>query len=412
MIKTLQRKFIVIAMTAITVLILLLLGGINIVNIVIVSNQIDKTLMMISENEGNPENIPMKPDKMSPPPVYGPKNEHDIFMSSNFFVIRYDNYGKIVFADVSRLSSLSEQEAIEMASAIYEQNEATGKIKQYRYMVRNSRSGLGKVVVCLDTSGEIYSYVRVLFLSAGIGIACWIVMLLFVALLSQKAIKPIAESIEKQKQFVTNAGHEIKTPLAIIQSNIEALELYNGENKWSKNIKGQTVRLNDLMRNLLTLARMDENMAALPVSDISLSQLLSEYTENFSESFKMKEISIQRNIQPSIMFRANREHIAQLISVLLDNAVKYTIENGTVYVSLVKNDRRIILQIGNTCEQLPPIPPEKLFDRFYRSDEARTQRSGGYGIGLSVAKSIAETYKGTLTAEYQNANTIMFTARF
>jgi len=411
MIKTLQRKLIVTAMTAITVLIVLLLGGINLVNIVIVGNQIESTLMMISENEGNPENIPMAPNSMSPPFPYGPKNARDTFFSSNFFVVHYDNYGRAVFIDVSRIASLSEQDAADMASAIYEQGDTSGKIEQYRYMVRNSRNGLGKVIVCLDTSGEIFSYLRVLFLSIGIGIVCWIAMLLFVALLSKKAIKPIAENIEKQKQFVTNAGHEIKTPLAIIQSNTEAMELYNGENKWSKNIKEQTVRLNDLMQNLLALARMDET-AALPVTDLSLSQMLSEYTQNFSESFKMKGITVQESIQPSVIFRANREHIAQLISVLLDNAVKYSNENGTVFISLERNERRIKLQVRNTCEQLPPVPPEKLFDRFYRADEARTQKSGGYGIGLSVAKSIAEAYKGSLTSEYQDENTIAFTARF
>ena len=127
--------------------------------------------------------------------------------------------------------------------------------------------GFGKVVVFLDTSGDIYSYIRVLFLSAAIGIACWLFMLLFVILLSKQAIRPIAENIEKQKQFVTNAGHEIKTPIAIIQSNTEAMELYNGENKWSKNIKEQTVRLNELMKNLLTLARMDESSTNLMQSD-------------------------------------------------------------------------------------------------------------------------------------------------
>ena len=412
MIKTLQRKFIVTAMTAISVLLLLLLGTINILNIYYVGNQVDKKLEMISQNEGNPDNIPMAPGEMPPRGPYGMKNDYDTFMSSNFFVVRFDRNGDIVYSDVSRISSVSEEEAKELAEKVYTQNDLSGKIDSFEYMVRDSRMGFGKVVVFLDTSGDIYSYIRVLFLSAAIGIACWLFMLLFVILLSKQAIRPIAESIEKQKQFVTNAGHEIKTPIAIIQSNTEAMELYNGENKWSKNIKEQTVRLNELMKNLLTLARMDESSTNLIQSDFSLSQLLADHIECFRETLELRRITLQTSIQPMISFRANQEHITQLISALMDNTVKYTNEGGNVFVSLEVNDKRIKLQFKNTCQQLPPVPPDKLFDRFYRADEARTQKNGGYGIGLSVAQSITETYKGRISAEYENGNTIVFTIRF
>lgn len=412
MIKTLQRKFIVTAMTAISALLLLLLGTINILNIYYVRNQVDKKLEMISQNEGNPDNIPMAPGDMPPREPYGMKNDYDTFMSSNFFVVRFDRNGDIVYSDVSRISSVSEEEAKELAEKVYVQNDLSGKIDSFEYMVRDSRMGIGKVVVFLDTSGDIYSYIRVLFLSAAIGIACWLLMLLFVISLSKRAIRPIAENMEKQKQFVTNAGHEIKTPIAIIQSNTEAMELYNGENKWSKNIKEQTVRLDELMKNLLTLARMDESSANLNLSDFSLSQLLTDHIECFRETLELRGITLQTSIQPMISFRAHKEHITQLISVLMDNAVKYTNEGGNVFVSLEGNDKRIKLQFKNTCQQLPPAPPDKLFDRFYRADEARTQKNGGYGIGLSVAQSITETYKGRISAEYENGNTIVFTIRF
>ena len=412
MIKTLQRKFIVTAMTAISVLLILLLGTINILNIYYVGNQVDKKLEMISESEGNPDNLPRNPGNIPPREPFGQKNEYDTFMASNFFVVRFDRNGDIVYTDISRISSISEQEARELAEKVYTQNDLSGKTDSFEYMVRDSRMGIGKVVVFLDISGDIYSYIRVLFLSAAIGIVCWLFMLLFVILLSKRAIRPIAENIERQKQFVTNAGHEIKTPLAIIQSNTEAMELYNGENKWSKNIKEQTVRLNELMKNLLTLARMDESSTNLIQSDFSLSQLLADHIECFRETLKLRRITLQTSIQPMISFRANQEHITQLISVLMDNAVKYTNDNGNVFVSLEGNNKRIKLQFKNTCQQLPPAPPDKLFNRFYRTDEARTQKHGGYGIGLSVAQSITETYKGRISAEYENGNTIVFTICF
>lgn len=411
MIKTLQRRFIVTAMTAISVLLILLLGTINIINIGTVGKQIEAKLEMISKNEGDPHNISTPPED-SPPRAPGAKNDYDTLISSNFFVIRFDKSGNIVYTDVSRISSVSEEEAKELAEKIYTQNELSGKIDGFEYMVKDSRMGFGKVAVFLDTSDDIYSYIRVLVLSGAIGIACWLLMLLFVILLSKRAIRPIAENIERQKQFVTNAGHEIKTPIAIIQSNTEAMELYNGESKWSKNIKEQTVRLNELMKNLLTLARMDENNDKLVLSDCSLSQFLTDNIECFRETLALRRITLQTNIQPMISLHANKEHITQLISVLMDNAVKYTNEGGNIFVSLEGNDKRIKLQFKNTCQQLPPAPPEKLFDRFYRADEARTQKNGGYGIGLSVAQSITETYKGRISAEYENGNTVIFTVRF
>lgn len=412
MIQTLQRKFVFTAMMAISALLILLLGAINIVNIGFVRKQIDMKLEMISKNEGDPDTLRQPPELLPPKGLYREKNRYDTFMASSFFVVRFDGNGEIVFVDVSRIFSISEEEAGEMAKKAYVQNDASGKMDGFKYMLRDSRMETGKVAVFLDPSGDIYSYIRVLVLSAAIGIACWLFMLLFVILLSKRAIRPIAENIERQKQFVTNAGHEMKTPLAIMQSNAEAMELYNGENKWSKNIKEQIVRLNALMQNLLILARMDESGANLMQDDISLSELLTEQTECFKEALAFRSVSLETSIQPMISFRANKEHMVQLISVLMDNTVKYTKEGGKVVVTLTGNDRRIKLQVQNTCRQLPPVPPDKLFDRFYRADEARTQKNGSFGIGLSVAQSIVETYQGKISAAYENGDTIIFTIRF
>lgn len=409
MIQTLQRRFVVTAMSAISLLLILLLGAINVANIILVRNQVSDRLSMISENEGNPDNLPAFPGGMAP---RGPKNARDAFFSSIFFVVRMDSEGNVVYVDVSRTSSLTEEEAVDLARQACDSGSQSGKIDSYQYRIQDSQGGLGKVAVFLDTSGDIYSYLRVLFLSAAVGMACWAMMLAVVILLSKRAIRPIAINMEKQKQFVTNAGHEIKTPLAIIQSNTEAMELYHGENKWSRNIKEQTVRLNELMKNLLALARMDETAAKQNPVDFSLSELLEESVRCFVERLDLQGIALQTQIQPAVVLRANREHIAQLISVLMDNAAKYTNAGGRVCVTLEKNDRRILLQFKNTCAQLPPGPPDKLFDRFYRADESRTQRNGGYGIGLSVAQSIVEAYGGRIAAAYEKDNTIAFTIRF
>lgn len=404
MIQMLQRRFIVTAMTAISVLLLLLLlGTINGLNLYYVDAQSKERLDMISQNEGDPHNLPTPPEA-APPRAPREKNDYDTLMASNFFVVRFDPDRQVVATDVSRVSFVSEEEAAALAEEVYARAEQSGKVDGFAYMLRQSRMGGGKVAVFLDTSGDLASCLRVLLLSAAIGAACWLAMLLFVILLSKRAICPIAENMQRQKQFVTNAGHEIKTPIAIIQSNTEAMELYHGENKWSKNIKEQTARLSELMKHLLTLARMDESGGQLVLTDCSLSQLLAEQTASFEEAMALREITLESRIQPRVCLRANREHLTQLLSVLMDNAVKYTDDNGKIVVRLEKKEKRIKLQMQNTCRQLPPVSPDKLFDRFYRADEARTQRSGGYGIGLSVAQSIVESYGGTISAEYEKDN--------
>lgn len=401
-------------MTAITVLLIILLGAINVINIVSVGRETAQTLRVISESEGDFGKIkpPTSERKPEPPQgnMNGRKNEYDTFMSSNFFVVRFDSDGEVTKTDVSRTSTVSETEAQKLAKEIVDSEKTDGKAGKYRFKITTSSDG-GTVAVFLDTSNEIVSYLRVLALSATIGLVCWGLMLLFVVLLSKKAIKPIAENIEKQKQFITNAGHEIKTPIAIIQSNTEAMELYNGENKWSKNIKAQTQRLGGLMNDLLFLARMDENAGKINVVEFCADSLLKKTLDGFMQSIENKSVELKTEIKSDLKLNADPTQIEQLFSILLDNAVKYVDNGGRIYVSLYESDRHVKLEFFNTCAELPDAEPDKLFDRFYRGDKARTQKNGGYGIGLSVARSIVEANRGTIDAEFAD-NGVKFKIRF
>lgn len=410
MIKTLQKKFIITAMVAISVLLLVLLGAINGVNYWMVSQQAERTLMMLSENEGGfpPQ---MEQQKKGRPSLFGSPFLRDTAMSARYFVVGLDTVGNVLQTDVSRIASITETEAEVFAQKAYERGDVSGSIDQFKYKITPPHDGKGSVIIFLDTSIQLYSILMVLVNSFCIGIICWILMLLLVIFLSKKAILPIARNIEKQKQFITNAGHEIKTPLAIILANTDAMELHNGENKWSRNIRAQTTRLSGLMENLLILAKMDENGRSFPASDFSVSLLLEETLNLFYESAALSGVTIQKDIQPKVILHGNRDNMMQLISILMDNAVKYTNPNGRITVSLQKSERAVILQMKNTCMKLPEGDLEKLFDRFFRGDSARTQKSGGYGIGLSVARAIAEAHKGSITAGYENENTITFTVK-
>ena len=303
------------------------------------------------------------------------------------------------------------EEAQELAAQVYAGEREEGQVSRFRYLRREAPQG-GVTVVFLDTSEEVFSYIRVLLLSAAAGLGCWGLMLVFVILLSRRAIRPIAENIERQKQFVTNAGHEIKTPLAIIQSNTEAMELYLGESKWSRNIKEQTRRLGGLMQDLLTLARMDEGAAPAQKAALSLSGLAEQALESFLQPMEAQGIALERDIQPGVSLTADPAQLEQLLSLLLDNAVKYTGPGGRIRLSVKQEGKRARLCLENTCPQLPTVPPEKLFDRFYRGDAARTQKEGGYGIGLAVARSLAQANQGSLHAQYLPPQAIRFVAQF
>lgn len=414
MTRTLQKKFITTAMLAITVLILVLLGAINGTYCWISGQQMERMLGMLAENGGVPSRPGEMPEREKSqrdrPGFLDQPIDEDAAMSARYFMVRYNSDGEVVQTDISKIASVTEEDAEKMADKVWKSGDTEGRTDQFRYKIAESREGKESVVIFLDTSSLMRSILMVLGISIFIGILCWGLMLLLVILLSKKAILPIAKNIEKQKQFVTDAGHEIKTPLAIIMANTDAMELHHGENKWSRNIREQTVRLNGLMQNLLALAKMDEGGMKLPAFDISLSRLLEEILPSFYEPAALKGIVIEETIQPDMIVHANKDNIIRLITILLDNAVKYTDQNGNIKVYLERKERSIVLKIKNTCETLPEVEPEKLFDRFYRGDSARTQKSGGYGIGLSVARAIAESQKGEIMASYEDKQ-IVFVVR-
>lgn len=409
MIKILQRKFIFAAMIAVSVLLLALLGTINISNIIMTSNQTNDTLNDLLQGEiqqfnpppANPNNKPFGND-----PKYFPNRNQ----SAVFFVVRVNNSNEIVQIDTSRIITLTEDEAESIALQVIEKQNDNGKISGFKYS--STSDGIVNVFVFLDVSYQTYSVLTVLFLSVFIGLICWALMLVLIIFLSKKAIRPIAANIERQKQFVTDAGHEIKTPLAIILANTDALELHNGENKWSKNIRAQTIRLSGLMQNLLTLAKIDESKIDATKETFSFNEVIEQTSYMFQEMLSPKNLVFQKYYSDETKITANKELITRLVSILLDNAVKYARRNSTIRIELFHDERTITLVVINQCDNLPDCTPEKLFDRFYRGDSARTQKSGGYGIGLSAALSIVELHKGNIKAQYDNDNTIIFTTEF
>ncbi len=336
------------------------------------------------------------------------RTDEDRFMTLTYFMVRFNNEGTIVYTDVSRISSVTESSARALAAEVYEGTAISGRMGSYIYQLTDNGPELGKTVTFMDTSEQRTSFLRILIVSIAIGVAAWLIMLGFVILLSRKAIRPIAENIERQKQFVTNAGHELKTPLAIIQANADAMELFNGENKWTTNIKAQVTRMSELTSNLLTLSRMDESADNMLMEDLDLSEIVQDNVKTFAGPFSLKGVALEKDIREGLHIRGDRAQIKQLMSLLFDNAVKYVNEGGNAKVSLSGTDKKAVFTIQNTCEELPTSAPERLFDRFYRSDESHSQKTGGHGIGLSVVSSIVSNHNGKVKAEYIEPNIVRF----
>ena len=451
MIRTLKRRFIVAAMIAVTVLLVALLGAVNAVNAWTTSQETGRLLenLVQMEAQGRPgfregEGPPAFPEEERPPvkpdeePEQGgePTNEsaeagtedseawelreegprrgfmmdaltENDRLSAVYFTVRVGSDGSAA-ADVSRISSVTEAEAAALAERARAAGKTEGRLESFRYASAVNREG-ETVWVFLENSSRRNAVLRVAALSALAGVGGWLLMLGLVVLLAKRTIAPIAENMERQRQFVTDAGHELKTPLAIIQANTEAMELIAGENKWSRNIKAQTQRLTELTRNLLTLARAEELPAQGSFAPLDLSALVEKTAQMFQTPMERKQLRLEAELEPGISVRGSETQLGNLCSILLDNAVKYAAPGSALKLRLKAGEKTCSLRLENRCERLPDCPPDRLFDRFYRGDAARTQSSGGFGIGLSAAQVITLQHRGRLEAEYPAEDRIAFT---
>ena len=408
MTKTLRMKFIVTAMTAVSILLILLIGGINIANFTVNERMTRDFLKVLAENGGSlSDREPPDELKERPADLFRFQENGRQPAPMEYFWAETDGAGMVVSCDVSHMSSFTVKEAEAYISRIAVLNQPWGRDDGMRYFISELESGKGNLIVVADISNQLRSELRVLLLSLAAGAAGWFFMLILISLLSGRAVRPIVENMEKQKRFVTDGGHEIKTPLAIIMANTDALELHQGETKWSRNIRGQTERLSGLMQNLLTLSRMDEGTAETLMSECSLSEMTRDAVAQFREPAENRGISVLCDIAENVTVTGDKVRLLQLLTILLDNAVKYA-EGGTpeIRVSVSRQERTAVLRISNTCFLGQDEDPGKWFERFYRGDSARTQKSGGYGIGLSAASAIVRLHKGFVKAEYEDGRVV------
>ena len=266
----------------------------------------------------------------------------------------------------------------------------------------------------LSTDCEHNSVLRPLYRLAGVSVAamavCVALVYLIVVRLSRRAMEPVVQSVQRQKQFITDAGHELKTPITVIATSLRLLEMEVGQQKWLEKAQNQTERLKELVNSLVTLSRMDEEESPLKLSDFAVSEAVEETAESFRDFARSQGHLLELAIVPGLTYCGDEYAVRQLVSILLDNAVKYALPETPIRFVLEKGKRGVVLRCSNACTPLAEGETEKLFDRFYRSDQARSA-DGSFGVGLSIARSIAEGHHGFIRAQCPQPGEIVFTAQ-
>lgn len=290
-----------------------------------------------------------------------------------------------------------------MAKNVFLRDEKSGFYGNYRFGLADTEKG--SIIVFLDCFRSLSTFRSFAFSGIFISVIGLAAVFILVLIFSGVIVRPIAESYEKQRRFITDASHEIKTPLAIISANAEVIEAENGESEWTNSIKNQVENLSGLTQNLITLSRMEEGKEPA-MNNVSLSQIVIESLEPFYTLASSKEKILTTHIDADITVLGNDPMLRQLVSILADNAVKYSNENAEIIVSLKKQGRGAVLSFENTVDGISTGNHDRLFDRFVRSDNSRNSQTGGHGIGLSVAKAIAETHKATVSAFSPNGKTL------
>ncbi len=409
MIKKLRIKFIATAMCSVFAVLAVIIGAINIANYCNINERADRLLSVLESNggyfpkPGEEEKKEPKKDELHEPKELSPEAPFD----TRYFTVTLSDGGELVSADVGKIAAVSENDAVTYAKECFQKNKTGGFKDNYKFSVISAENG--RMYIFVDCSQSLSTFKSFLYSSLLASTAGLITVFILVLIFSRAVVRPLEESYQKQKRFITDAGHEIKTPLTIIDANAEVLEMEVGENEWIRSIKNQVKRLSELTGKLVFLSKMDEESNILNFEDFSLSDAVSETAFPFETMAKAQNKELSINIEPNIIYRGDEYSIRQLVSVLLDNAIKYSPDGGKTELSLSSDGKRKRLRVKNSVEKIEKGDHSVLFERFYRSDESRNSQTGGHGIGLSIAKAIVTAHKGKISAHSEDGKSIEFT---
>lgn len=427
MIKKFKRKFIIMSMSAVLVLLITIVSGINIMSFADIEREADETLEFLPiesdlsmpkdpppdkpDNKGEPkDDKDNKGDRKSPS---GDKKEKkdpsapDNIFDQRYFTVKLDQNNEIEYIDLYSIGSVNEEEAKCYVNTALKKDADHDFIGRFRYKKVAFDDGIQ--ITFLDCGKEFDSF-RV-FLSSGILMATlgFVTVAIVINLFAEKFAQPLSITYQKQKQFITDAGHELKTPLTVINANLDLIEDEVQDKEAIGEIRQQSKRLEELTNDLVYLARIEESPEKMPVLDFPISELVSDVAGSYNAIVASKNKELVCDITQNLSAVGNQNAIKQLLFLLLDNAVKYSPSGDKIALTLKKAGKGCLLTVANTSAT--PIDEDnidQLFDRFYRGDASRNSETGGYGIGLSTAKAIVEAHNGkiTLTADQNNRFTV------
>lgn len=404
MIRKLRIKFILLSMFSLLLMLMVIMGTVSVLNYRKIVANADSTLAILRENGGR---FP-KPDKSIGDWEKGPKGiSPELPYESRYFSVRMDAFGMVISADTGKIAAVDTATAMEFAQTVWEEGKEKGFVGEYRYVTQASTEDTQ--IIFLDCGMSLSTFRSFVFTSCWISLLGLLAVLILLVFLSARIVKPVAESYEKQKRFITDAGHEIKTPITIIDADAEVLELDLGENEWLRDIRIQAKRLAALTNDLIFLSRMEEEQVQLQMIEFPFSDLVSETAQSFQALAKAQNKTFTVHIQPMISLYGDEKALRQLVSILLDNALKYSEADGDISLSLKKEGKTVCLSVYNTTASVSREQLSHLFDRFYRADPSRNSRTGGYGIGLSIAKAVVSAHRGKITAHTQDGHSLLVT---
>ncbi len=394
MIYNLRKKMIWICGSAVVVVFTLIFLAIYVLGYHQLNQNMDMMADRISEGNGvfRPfdKDHPMPADMDRLPGFFTEETPY----STRFFTVWITSDGVATEVNLESVSSVKRTDALAYAKQALELGEERGWLDVYRYKIFATEGRLG--IVFVDGGMNRSTTQALIFTSAAVLVGSMIVILAVILVVSKRVVRPIAQSYEKQTQFITDANHDLKTPLTLILTNLDIVEAELGHSEWLDDMRSEGQRMSALVSRLTALSRLDEDNVPLSVSEFSFSDVCCDTVSEFMPLIEGKGLTMTTALRPDLTLRGDEGAIRQLVTILLDNAVKYCDPGGEISLT-ASCKRQTELRLENTCAGVDSLALDRLFDRFYRADKARTAGTS-FGIGLSLAKSIVEKHHGEIRA--------------
>ena len=401
MFRKLKIRFILLASAAIVCILLTMIAVLNSVRFLQTNGEIQAVLNILSANNGDFPSVEETAESLQ-----NDRITIDTIYQYRYFSVVYKEDKTLYSTNLDHLSNLSKEQALSYANKVIKNSRSSGVFKVgsqfYSYQITQDTKTKRYLLVVLDSTNYLESRNDFFWLSIQLCFYSFIFFVLVVSGFSNFAIRPYIKNYENQKRFITNAGHELKTPLAIISANTELQELMTGENEWTESTKDQVKRLSNLINQMVVLARLEEQPDVTLV-DVNFSEVVKKVAGNFKSVIEKAGKKYEIKLQEDIHVKATEDELYELVSILIDNACKYCDEDGQIFVTLTKAKRgkRARLTVANSYADGKNVDYSRFFDRFYREDESHNQKQPGYGIGLSMAESLVRIFKGRIWVSYK-----------